>query len=203
MASHSYLGAVEAIRSRSFLTECKSYELIILPLPNIILYPGETIPLRIRNENYIRAIEKLMNKQESSFHGGLTSFHIGVLSQEKGIMIGTSAEIRYTSNLNPITVDEIILTAKGCNRFRVLETPHRDNGVYTANVMILEEKIPIFGSDAGSTGPFPAWVSNSFSKIYVVVNRQEFDILEEQGPIYVVFTTTMYLLMPFIINGVV
>lgn len=171
MASHSYLGDIQAIRSRSFLNESHEYEMIILSLPNIVLFPGETVPLRIMNQSYIEAIEKLMHKQETSFHGGLGSLHLGVVNQDKEILvgnIGTTSEIRYSNSstshlrssmdLDSIIPDEVILTAKGCHRFRVLEKPRRERGVYYAKVIILEEKIPTFGGDAGSTGPFPAWV---------------------------------------------
>jgi Lon protease-like protein len=162
MASHSYLGDIQAIRSRSFLNECYEYEIIILPLPNIVLFPGETVPLRIRNQSYIEAIEKLMNKQENTFHGGLTSLHLGVVNQDKEIIvgsIGTTSEIRYSNSSTvfrtPVdpdstAVDEVVLTAKGCHRFRVLEKPRKDRGVYFAKVVILEEKIPVFGWDAGA-----------------------------------------------------
>ena len=80
MASHSYLGDdLEAVRSRNFLNEGDECEILIIPLRNIILFPGDTLPLRLRNKSYIRAIESLMKGTTKAFHGGLNSLHLGVV----------------------------------------------------------------------------------------------------------------------------
>lgn len=101
MAAHNYLGCeLDSIRSRNFLLEGSVYDLIILPLRNVVLFPGETVPLRIRDRNYISALGDMM-KQDSAganFHGGLTSIHLGLVNLGNEVIttgsIGTTSEIR-------------------------------------------------------------------------------------------------------------
>ena len=192
MASHSYLGDdLEAVRSRNFLNEGDECEILLIPLRNIILFPGDTLPLRLRNKSYIRAIENLMKGTTKAFHGGLNSLHLGVVNLsddrvKKGV-VGTTSEIRghrshimdssrggsssrsssngssrFNTGIDAATneTDEMVLTAKGCHRFQVLEDVKTLNGVLTARVLILGENIPRFHRELASTNPFPPWVSH-------------------------------------------
>lgn len=182
MASHSYLGDdLEAVRSRNFLNEGDIYEILIIPLRNIILFPGDMLPLRLRNKNYIKAIENFMIGTTTAFHGGLNSLHLGVVNLTDNLVtkgvIGTTSEIRghrshtiessrssssrssAVSDTSPHEIDEMIVTAKGCHRFQILEDLKNHSGVLTARVLILGENIPQFHRDLAFTSPFPSWVS--------------------------------------------
>ena len=62
MASHSYLGINEVgIRSRNrLLHEGDVVDMVLLPLRSVVLFPNESVPLRIRNHSYIAAIERML-----------------------------------------------------------------------------------------------------------------------------------------------
>ena len=200
MASHSYLGDdLEAVRSRNFLNEGDECEILLIPLRNIILFPGDTLPLRLRNKSYIRAIENLMKGTTKAFHGGLNSLHLGVVNlsddRVKKGFIGTTSEIRghrshimdsprggsSSSNVNgrfntgidaaSHEIDEMVLTAKGCHRFQVLEDVKTLNGVLTARVLILGENIPRFHRELASTSPFPSWVSHYIFPAVILITE--------------------------------
>ena len=62
MASHLYLGINErGIRSRNqLLHEGDVVDMVLLPLRSVVLFPNESVPLRIRNHSYIAAIEEML-----------------------------------------------------------------------------------------------------------------------------------------------
>lgn len=175
MASHSYLGdKLEAIRTRVFLKEGDEYELLIIPLRNIILFPGDTLPLRLRNKSYIKAVEGLLKGTSTNYLGGMNSVHLGIvnLTDENGPIasgtVGTTSEVRgHRSQLlsdnrltgEPDEAEEMIVTAKVCQRFRLLEDPRRVNGVKVARALILSESSPNYNFVDASKSPFPSWVS--------------------------------------------
>lgn len=90
MATHCYLGDdLLHLRSRNFLNEGEEYDLIILPLPNIVLFPYESLPLRISNKSYKAVIESSMRGNTNSSFKGLTSCHLGIINlTEKNIAVG-------------------------------------------------------------------------------------------------------------------
>jgi Lon protease-like protein len=182
MASHSYLGdKLEAIRSRVFLKEGNEYELLIIPLRNIILFPGDTLPLRLRNRSYIKAVEGLLKGTSTNYLGGMNSVHLGIVNltdDDEPITsgtVGTTSEVRgHRSQLlsdnrltgEPDEMEEMIVTAKVCQRFRLLEDPRRVNGVKVARVLILSESNPNFNSVDASKSPFPSWVSTGHQRAF-------------------------------------
>lgn len=173
MASHSYLGDnLETIRSRNFLNEGAEYELLIVPLRNIILFPGDTLPLRLRNKSYVTALENLTKVPASNYLEETNSFHLGVVNLTSNRIavgtVGTTSEIRghrsqevSSSGRMPgeqQCEQEMIVTAKGCHRFRLLEEARRVKGVLVARVVILSESIPKFSHLESPKSPFPSWV---------------------------------------------
>lgn len=53
-SAHAYLGEdLEDLRSKEVLIEGECYDLMIVCLSDVVLYPGETLPLRIRNDRYL------------------------------------------------------------------------------------------------------------------------------------------------------
>lgn len=173
MASHSYLGDnLETIGSRNFLNEGDEYELLIVPLRNIILFPGDILPLRLRNKSYVKALENLTKTPTSNYLEGMNSFHLGVVNLTSNRIlagtVGTTSEIRghrsqeVSSSSRLIgeqqCEQEMIVTAKGCHRFRLLEEARRVKGVLIARVLILSESIPKFSHLELPKNPFPSWV---------------------------------------------
>ena len=64
--------------------------------------------------------------------------------------------------------DELILTAKGCHRFRMLEDPKYVRGVLIGKVVILGENIPKFHRGEASSGPCPSWVRSTRTCVYLL-----------------------------------
>ena len=56
-------------------------------------------------------------------------------------MVGTTSEIRASSSLD--NDNEIVLRAKGRHRFVLLQKPRKLRGVYVAQVLILNETLPV------------------------------------------------------------
>ena len=173
MAMHSYLGDnLETIRSRNFLKEGSEYELLIVPLRNIILFPGDILPLRLRNVSYVKALENLTRVPATDYLEEMNRFHLGVVNLTNNRIVagtvGTTSEIRghrsqEVINNSQLTGEqqceqEMIVTAKGCHRFRLLEEARRVKGVLVARVRILPESIPKFSHLELPKSPFPLWV---------------------------------------------
>jgi hypothetical protein len=105
-AAHSYLSMdMEDVPGRSVL-ECENeHTLPIIPFRGVVLFPGETLPLRLKNSRYINVIEGLL---DGHHHVGQSatnrpSVHVGVVSlrtyaSEQDMWhpytVGTTAEIR-------------------------------------------------------------------------------------------------------------
>ena len=131
MASHHYL-ALNDLGRRELVTEGQVLDdLILLPLRNIVLFPNETVPLRVRNPHYIAAIAGML-ETSPLLHLGIVN--LGEHAPIRDGFVGTSAEIRAVSAASSSSADEIVLRAKGRHRFALLERPRRVDGVYVAKV---------------------------------------------------------------------
>lgn len=146
---HSYLGnSLSEVHSVSFLKVGLIYEILLIPIHDIVLFPGETVPLRIHNRDVIREVCAMMNhiRNDSNHSDTLDSSscaptpcfsYLGIvgLFDSKIAPIGTAIEIK-SSNLNgplgatisngtqqdtsPQEREEVVLTAKGRSRFKVI-----------------------------------------------------------------------------------
>jgi Lon protease-like protein len=174
-STHSYLGnPLHESYSRNILLPDCVYDILLLPLPDVIIFPGETVPLRIQNRGFIlrlgssiRASERISN----STGEGSIACHIGIIrhirmhggsSVEK---IGTTVEIRSTHNNTTVNDEELIVTAKGRHRFEILKVKRNNNmttgeAILTAQVRILNDSLmnPIVLSSSPSHNPFPRWI---------------------------------------------
>jgi hypothetical protein len=116
----------------------------------------------------------LLKGTSTNYLGGMNSVHLGIVNltdDDEPITsgtVGTTSEVRgHRSQLlsdnrltgEPDEMEEMIVTAKVCQRFRLLEDPRRVNGVKVARVLILSESNPNFNSVDASKSPFPSWVS--------------------------------------------
>ena len=227
MASHNYLTGIREVgvraRSTGGLMEGETIiNLILLPLRNVVLFPNESVPLRIRNRSYIAAIGSMLRGDEAP--GAASSsqpshLHLGIvnLGDHSPISVGyvgTTSEIRAASSSSS-SEEEIILRAKGRHRFVLLDkvrsptlalpvsllldlatacrstllsntahlfthtllpthpTPHpsphtppqprKEQGVYLAKVLILNETLPKYDNPAPGANPFPSWAYRRLS----------------------------------------
>jgi cereblon len=122
----------------------------IFPLQNVILFPGETVPLRLPADQYaaIGSYARTSGSVGQSKHP-FASNHFGVvhISRAMGLAnIGTSTAIRTRSRLESYESDEITLTAKGQHRFEVRKC-WRQNGNVFATVRILPENTHLLQYD--------------------------------------------------------
>ena len=166
-ASHSYLGDAQ---QRSFIIKDlipgREYELLLYPLPDVVLFPGETLPLRLQNREFIR---KLHQQIQASINGNEeVTPHIGVIHViRRGYSgsiceYGTTIELQYTHNNTTLDDEELVLTSKGKYRFRLLNI--RNTGLApTARVMILNDGLPTRTPLKTCQNPFPAWIYHSLS----------------------------------------
>lgn len=167
---------MEVVQSRKFLSEGDELELLIIPMRDLVLFPGDTVPMRLHDECCVRAIMSLMRGADTSFLVGLVSIHLGIVNlvDERINLgtIGTTSEIRghrsqFASSSSSSRLlgdadedEEMALIAKGCHRFRLLEEPRLLNGVLIARVQILSETYQNFSHQTLSKSPFQSWVSN-------------------------------------------
>jgi Lon protease-like protein len=169
-ASHSYLGNdLEDVKKRDILSVNSIHDILLLPMRDVILFPGETIPLRIQNSGLLLEIRKLFEPR-IDLYGDVHEdiHHIGIVNATRVItgsstlVIGTTIEIRTKSRENMRrlgTNDEVILTGKGRHRFKVLKV-RRQGVAALATVQILPEIYscnPRFESLSGGVKPFPLW----------------------------------------------
>lgn len=144
---HSYLGDdLIDVKCRSIFYDHDVVEdMIIIVLPEAVLFPGDTLPLRITNQNYVKKLYQLL------FVNASTATHFGVVNSsqsQSNQMIGTTFEIRRKAfnrgsdfsetGAHRSSIDEIILNAKGRTRFQAI-SKRRQDGILYATVRILPE----------------------------------------------------------------
>ncbi len=144
-ASHSYLGdRLQELNAINFLNEGQTYEVVILPMPDVVLFPGETIPLRIQNRELTRRLGEFVESTRNGYN--TVSLNFGILrvtynrDDRSNAMdnYGTTIDIRSIGNNANEDYDEFLLTAKGRQRFRKLSMKVV-NGIYLAQVEILSD----------------------------------------------------------------
>lgn len=126
-AAHQYLGNdLETIHERTFLEPNTYHQLVLFPLHNVILFPGESIPLRIDATSFQLISELTLfnvdrdaeittyrtqqraNLTTSSVSSSANSIHVGVISfahqqgqaSESLSLLGTTAEVTSRSKLS-------------------------------------------------------------------------------------------------------
>ena len=194
---HSYLGDQlkdTKIRQNINVDVDKTYTLLLLPLVDVVLFPGETLPLRISNPVLAR---KIISIQRHSERIQLQSaqneeiVQIGIVNQipsRNGRFsigtIGTTIEIRSyhcnssrnnppslhrVNSTNTTSSDEITLTGKGRHRFLILSTL-REEGVLLATVKLLKDPCISREQPQYALNPFPKWVY-TVNSAAVLANR--------------------------------
>lgn len=164
-ASHSYLGPGQStIENCHILKTGESYEILLYPVPDVVLFPGQTIPLRIQNRAFIHKFLTMRQGTNSSTVVG----HIGIIniSQYQNLRygtiakVGTSMEVRSTYRSANDT--ELVISGKGRYRFLIMSIKS-ELGVPIAQVKILPDNSPHCSAISPKSNPFPKWVSDQYS----------------------------------------
>lgn len=97
---------------------------------SIILFPGQTLPMKVYRPRTITMLQNCMQKDHI--------FGVVCLGDEKIVRIGTTAEI-YEYDDVELGESNFQLKAKGRQRFMILQVIMQDNEMISANVKILPE----------------------------------------------------------------
>ncbi|KAG0596148.1 hypothetical protein M758_UG228700 [Ceratodon purpureus] len=136
---HTYLGEVEDVHSsRSFVDGGAYLTLPMFYLEGIVLFPEDTLPLRVLQPRFKAAVDRAMRNDEALntigvIHVRARDGHVHVAS------IGTTAEIRQ---LRHLTDGSINVVTKGRQRFRICKAWTEADGALFAQVQIIEEETP-------------------------------------------------------------
>ncbi|XP_013790743.1 protein cereblon-like isoform X2 [Limulus polyphemus] len=136
-AQHTYLGNdLEELSGRTLLDDDSCQSLPLLPLPGIVLIPGQTLPLQLFEPSAVSMVKRIIEKDRT----------LGIVNQHQSpsadvACIGTTAEIRsYIERADEdIRLSTIRLKAEGRQRFQVIETRRQIDGVLMGKVRILPE----------------------------------------------------------------
>lgn len=182
-SSHSYLGdQLRDTRARSNVSVDlnKTYRILLIPLADIVLFPGETIPLRIHNPNMVQNIQRIVEETESNESLGATDGtcdFIGVvnnprLDQYRTVLcrFGTTIDVRSISiprkrdaivnNENETLTrhEELVLTAKGKLRFQIINVHHSNQSIIFACAKLLPDAKVTSAHHSAELYAFPKWV---------------------------------------------
>ncbi|CAM9477280.1 unnamed protein product, partial [Discosporangium mesarthrocarpum] len=156
-ATHPYLGDLSSEvggRDSSLLEEGDLVEIPILSLEGVVLFPNETLPLRLRNQAYVALARGTMSGQGVSFMGegrrgtrvvGQLGVVNRLVARSGGLLIrtvavGTTADIR-SWHLGD-GGDSLVLMARGRHRFRLVEDRGWRRGVRIWKVHITPNLCP-------------------------------------------------------------
>ncbi len=175
---HSYLGeGKEAPRqfSGQNLLPYQTYDILLYPIQDVVLFPGETLPIRLQSREFIRRLQAMlqvaseMNDFSSSTHNNqrrVISTHIGIVqiihslrtNRMQTATVGTTIELATTHNGTTLDDEEVIFKSKAKYRFKIVKIKST-RVVVEATVMILPDT-PLFLSLAKFSGQdgIPHWI---------------------------------------------
>lgn len=191
---HSYLGnnlRDSKIRQAFSFDNSREYEVLLIPFKDIVLFPFETIPLRIHDPTLIGRIKQITDLtgcNTVSRECTRNDIHIGVVyfcpsDNYKG-RTGTTIEITasHCSNTTEEFVihspEELVLTAKGRYRFKIVSVRKHSNLVY-ASVKILQDSSGYYSPNyrcQEAYNPFPRWAYEVISP--KALARQAYELAE-------------------------
>ncbi|CBN74673.1 conserved unknown protein [Ectocarpus siliculosus] len=170
-ATHAYLGEAttgSSSLSRKDLEEGSTVEIPILALPGVVLFPGESLPLRLHNPAYADLVESFLGGGAGAGGGGggggsggqQAARHLGVvnrLDSRRGgphvgaSPVGTTAEVRSGHGGSAEDADGggeggdgggLAMMARGRHRFRLVEDLGWRRGVLYWKVVICPDHCP-------------------------------------------------------------
>lgn len=184
-ALHSYLGEQQEtpseVRSQELLPY-HTYDMLLYPVHELVVFPGSTLPIRLQNRDFIRRLQAMMamvnetNQGEPSSSSSssssqpqrrqLVSTHIGIIQ----IMVnprtnrlqtathGTTIALASTHSGTTLDDEEVIFKSTAKHRFQVIKLKST-RVVVEAAVMILPDT-PLYPTIAKYSGQdaMPHWL---------------------------------------------
>ncbi|KAL2613317.1 hypothetical protein R1flu_025009 [Riccia fluitans] len=142
VSRHTYLGEVDDIsQARSFLSGGDILTLPMFYLEGIVLFPDDTLPLRVLQPRFKAAVERAMRQTEAPCTLGV--IHLRPRIRGSGVpmlSVGTTAEIRQLSRLEDGSLNVV---TRGRQRFRIRKAWTEADGAPCAQVQIIEEDTPL------------------------------------------------------------
>ncbi|CAM6076730.1 unnamed protein product [Sphagnum tenellum] len=139
---HTYLGEVEDVTScRTFADGGAVLTLAMFYLEGIVLFPEDTLPLRVLQPRFLAAVDHARHSLEAPNLLGV--IHVRARPQDGQVhvaSVGTTAEIRQ---LRQLANGSMNVVAKGRQRFQVCNAWTQADGVLFAQVQIIEEQTPL------------------------------------------------------------
>ncbi|KAH8962405.1 hypothetical protein BDL97_05G100700 [Sphagnum fallax] len=139
---HTYLGEVEDVTScRTFADGGAVLTLAMFYLEGIVLFPEDTLPLRVLQPRFLAAVDHARHSVEAPNLLGV--IHVRARPQDGQVhvaSVGTTAEIRQ---LRQLANGSMNVVAKGRQRFQVCNAWTQADGVLFAQVQIIEEQTPL------------------------------------------------------------
>ncbi|XP_070558131.1 protein cereblon-like isoform X2 [Ptychodera flava] len=136
--AHSYLGTdLEEYSGRTVLDDDSYMNLPLLTLPNVVLIPGQTLPLHLFQPRLVAMMKHVLQSNRTF---GLVTWSYDDLSGERTMAkVGTTAEIFSVKEESEAGIDTMRMKATGRQRFKLIETRRQADGVTMAKVKILSE----------------------------------------------------------------
>lgn len=180
---HRYLGDdLEESRGRQILVEGSIVSLPLFNLRQIVLFPGQILPITTSNLN-----PRIHMYLKACITSGSTT--IGLMSEPRNNPIGTTAEIRNYSTQE----DEVRIIMEGRQRFKLLSTPFET--AIEGKIRILPEvslgspcptiaSLRRFQTDLGTAKKFivskcPYWLLRKYEARYIT--KRILDQVKEWG----------------------
>lgn len=135
-AAHSYLGQdlLDVVNplGREVLRAGSEIDLLLIPLWRVVLFPGETLPLRLQQAWMADGVRQVLSGHSPVNHIGI-AYARNISQDFSGI--GTIIEVR---SISPPDQEEVIIMSKGRHRFRT-KTVRRARSLYYATIVVLAD----------------------------------------------------------------
>ncbi|XP_077862766.1 protein cereblon-like [Saccoglossus kowalevskii] len=137
--AHSYLGTdLQEYSGRTVLEDDCYMSLPLLTLPNVVLIPGQTLPLHLFQPRLVSMMKRVLQTDRTF---GLVTWRYdnAPMTGPTLAKIGTTAEIYSVKEESEAGIDTIRIKATGRQRFELIETRRQVDGVTMAKIKILAE----------------------------------------------------------------
>ncbi|XP_033122255.1 protein cereblon-like isoform X2 [Anneissia japonica] len=134
--AHSYLGNdLEEYSGRTIHDDESYVSLPLMPITNVVLIPGQTIPLQLIEPRAISMMRHVLQKDRTF---GVVSFGRDL---EHGVSsVGTTAEIYSVKEINEGGLESMKIKAMGRQRFKIMDITRQADGNMVGKVQILPDK---------------------------------------------------------------
>lgn len=149
-AQHTYLGDdMEDLTGRTVFEEDSLQTIPVVTSHDVILVPGQILPLQIFRPLEISMMRRIIENDRTF---GIVGESANTTSHQP---LGTTAEIRsYKEEVDDLSgVATLLVKAEGRQRFRIISSRTRSDGILMANIKILPDKPT---ADVGEVARLPS-----------------------------------------------